>query len=221
MSAGFSATSALVAIGIGEETAADIVAVGSAVGEIASIGGVGEEAYSLASAAGPAVQGYSQAQTAQYQSEIAQQNQQLALLNAQEAQAQGQSDIQQKQQQTSAQIGGIKAAEAGSGIDVNSGSSLDVQSSAAALGELSALNIGYNAQTKANSYIGQANVDTAQSQLYQSQIPLDIAGGLLNPNSSLIGTVGSTANNLFGSSSNNASIYGGASDTGAGTGGLY
>ena len=201
MSAGFSATTVFSAV--------------------AAAAAASTAAYSIASSGGSAVQGYSEAQTASYQSEIAQQNQQLALLNAQEAQAQGQSDIQQKQQQTSAQIGGIKAAEAGSGIDVNTGSALDVQSSAAALGELSALNIGYNAQTKANSYIGQANVDTAQSQLYQSQIPLDIAGGLLNPNSSLIGTVGSTANNLFGSSSNNASIYGGASDTGAGTGGLY
>lgn len=141
-----------------------------------------------------------QSQAAAYQAQVAQNNAIIAQQNATHALEAGQSNSEQKSLQGAAEIGAIKAAQAGAGVDVNSGSALDVQSSQRDLNKLATLNTenqaqlaayGYRAQ--ATSYQAQSGLDTLESQDAADSSYFKLAGGLLGGASSLGGAFGSTS----------------------------
>lgn len=108
---------------------------------------------------------HAQQQSANYQAAVARNNQITANAEATYATSAGESQQQSQAMTTRALIGNEKAAQASSGLDVNSGSSVNVRSSAAELGTLSGLNIKSNAALKAAEYRAQAGSFGSQSTL--------------------------------------------------------
>lgn len=131
-------------------------------------------------------QGREQAESAKYNSEVQANNATIATQNANLAGAEGAANAAIEQQKTRAQVGGIKAAQAANGVDVNTGSNVDVRSSAAELGELNAITIRSNAAKTAYGYQTQSVSDTAQSQLDQSQSKYAAEAGYVNAGSTLL-----------------------------------
>jgi hypothetical protein len=124
---------------------------------------------------------------ATYQAQVAQQNQTLAQQNANLANAAGESQVEQAGLKTKATVGAIKADQAASNIDVNSGSALDVRSSASELGELNALTIrsqaaqtAYGYETQGLSFQGQQGLETATAAAAPATGELQAAGSLLS-----------------------------------------
>lgn len=140
-----------------------------------------------------------QASEAKYQSRVADNNAIIAQQNASWAAQAGNAQAEQKQLQTRAKVGGIVAAEAASGLDVNSGTALDVRSSASELGELDAINIRSNAARTAYGYNVQSTSDQNQSQLDNFAASSDITSGEIKAGSSAIGAFGSSYNSFANS----------------------
>lgn len=97
-------------------------------------------------------QAEAQANAMRYQAQVAQNNQKIGQQLADRATAAGESQVQAQRLKTAAAIGGIKAHQSASGLDINSGSAVDVQSTAAEMGELDALTIRNNAAMQAYNY---------------------------------------------------------------------
>lgn len=126
-------------------------------------------------------QAKAQESAANYNAQVAANNQIIAQQNAKQALQAGEAQEQQQRMKTAALIGSQRAAQAANGIQIDSGSALDVQSSAAELGELDALTIrsnasktAYNYEAQAANYGSQAALDKAQAG-WASQAG-DIAG---------------------------------------------
>lgn len=136
--------------------------------------------------AGQIKQGDAASQAAAYNAQVAANNAKLATKNASIIAEEGEQQTAQAQQQTKAKVGAILANQGASGVDVNSGSAVDVRSSAAELGELSAINIRSNAVRQAYGQQVQAAGDTGQSQLDKSESGSDAVGGFLKGGSTLL-----------------------------------
>lgn len=141
---------------------------------------------------GQVEQGQAQANMANYQSAVAANNAVIANQNAAYASAAGEQQAQLTALKGASTVGGVKAAQAARGIDVNSGSAVGVQTGAREAEKLDTEQVLQNAELTAYGFRTQATTDTAQSQLYQleaKQAPMgaDIgaAGGLLGNASSL------------------------------------
>lgn len=122
-----------------------------------------------------------------YQSQILQQNAQLAEQKAQFATEEGGAEAERKELATKANVGQIKAAQGASNIDVNSGSSVKVQRSAAELGALDAVTLRSNAARAAYGYQVQALSDTEQAGLEATSAANAKTAGNIQAISSLIG----------------------------------
>jgi hypothetical protein len=153
-----------------------------------------------ATAASAAVGGYSAiasseaaASNANYQAQVARNNQMIADQNAVFATEQGQQQSLAKQQQTAQQISGERAATAASGIDPNTGSSVRIQGSTAALGALDAQTITNNAARTAWGYKNQGMDFGAEAGLLQQQSSQASAAGALGAFSSIIGGASSVS----------------------------
>lgn len=131
-------------------------------------------------------QGQAAAASAKYNSQVQANNAQIAQNNAALAGEQGAANAGIEQQKTRAAVGGIKAAQAANGIDVNSGSAVDVRSSAAELGELNAITIRSNAAKTAYGYQTQQSSDMAQSQLDRQEAKFDVQAGYMNAGTTLL-----------------------------------
>lgn len=139
-----------------------------------------------ASALGSVASGRQQAASAKYNSQVATNNAAIVQQNATFAGEEGAANAAIEQQKTRATVGGIKAAQAANGIDVNSGSDVDVRSSAAELGELNAINIRSNAARSAYGQQTQASSDTAQAQLDKQEAGYDSEAGYLKAGTTLL-----------------------------------
>lgn len=148
----------------------------------------------LVGAAGAVGQGKASAESAKYNAAISANNAKLAQQNATLAGQEGAANTEIEQQKTRAGLGEIKAAQAASGVDVNSGSSVDVRSSAAELGELNAITVRSNAVRQAYGYQTQAAGDTAQSQLDKQQSGYDSEAGDIGAGSTLLTQSGAALN---------------------------
>lgn len=135
--------------------------------------------------AGSVMQGMAASQTANYQAQVAANNARIAQQNANVALEQGTVQEETQREKTGSEIGYIRAQQAASGVQSNSGSALDVRSSAAEMGELNAETLRYNAQLNARNSILQAQSDQAQSQLYSSQAGWDTVNSILGGASSV------------------------------------
>ncbi len=139
----------------------------------------------LASVGGFAMQGYAQSQAANYNAQVARNNQIVANQNAQITLQQGQTQEEAKRIQTGEMGAAIVANEAASGVNPNEGSALNVRSSAAETGELDALTIRYNSNLQARNLQYQGAQYGAQAQLYSSQAGFDVANSILGGASSV------------------------------------
>lgn len=149
------------------------------------------------SAYGAIEQGKANSAAASYQAQVAQNNQTIANQNAQFALQQGQQEEAAKRQQTAQTISEQRAITAASGIDPNSGSSKRIQGDTAALGELDAQTIRNNAARTAWGYQNQGMNFGAQASLLQSQSANASAAGELGAFSSIVGGAASVANKWY------------------------
>lgn len=148
-----------------------------------------------AGAYGSYMQGQATAGAAKYNAAISKEQ---AALSEQKATMAGQAGEQQaamQEQKTRATVGAIKAAQAGSGLEVDVGSAPDVRASAAELGQLDALTIRSNAAKEAYGYRTQAVSEKAQSALDEFEAKSASEAGTIGAASTFLGGLGSAATN--------------------------
>lgn len=146
------------------------------------------------SAYGAIETGMQNQQLANYRAQVASNNSIIANQNATYATDAGNAKAQQQEMATRQLLGQQEAAQASSGLDVNSGSAVDVRKSTAALGTISAINIRDNAAREAYGFKQQGQDYTAESQLDKYQGKNAMTAGVLNAVGSLVGGAGK----LFG-----------------------
>ena len=144
------------------------------------------------SAAGQIEQGQATANAANYSAEVAANNAKIANQNAEYAINAGQVKAADSSMKGAAVLGKIRAAQAASGIDVNTGSAADVQQSQAETSKLDTETVinnadlrAYGYRSEATGFKAQSGLDTAQAE--QAPIGADIgaAGSSLSNASSL------------------------------------
>ncbi|HEY4171341.1 MAG TPA: hypothetical protein VGM96_31405 [Reyranella sp.] len=145
-------------------------------------------------------QASAQAGMANYQAQVARNNQMVAEWNARRALQQGQVDEQNQRLKSASLLGSQRAALASQGGDVNSGSPLDIQADTARAGEYDAQTIRNNAALKAYGYRVQAantgaeaNLDDFKAGNAMASLPYGIGSSLLGGAKSLAGTFSSPA----------------------------
>jgi hypothetical protein len=143
------------------------------------------------SAAGALFGGISGAQASRYQASVAKNNAIIAEQNASYSMEAGEAQAERTSLKGAAQSGQIKAAQAASGVDVNSGSAENVQISQKEVNQLDTDTTLNNAQLQAYGYRTQAANDEAQAALDKSQANNDLIGGGLNAAGSLLGNASS------------------------------
>lgn len=164
---------------------------GAAGGTAATLGTVASLAGTAFSVLGALGQGQAQAAAAKSNAVVARQH-------AQEAAREGEIKAEADSQKTRAQAAGILANQGASGVDVNSKSSVDVRSSAAELGELSAINIRANAAREAYGYQTEANN-------FSSEAKNDRMASYIGAGSTLLGGLGNASTN-YATYQQNASL---------------
>lgn len=144
------------------------------------------------SIAGQGQQAAASAAQANYQAQLARNNQMIAEWNARRALQQGRVAEQQQRFKTAQVIGAQRAALASQGGDINSGSPLDIVGDSARAGEFDARTIRNNAAMQAYGFRVQAANAGAQSELYRQSaantmdaLPFGIGSSLLGGASSL------------------------------------
>ena len=144
------------------------------------------------SAYGTAEAGKAQANAANYNAQVARNDATIATQNADYVVAAGQEATANQSRKNAAVSGKVKATQAASGVDVNTGSSKDVQVSERETGQLDSETVLNNAELKAYGYRSQATGFEATAGLEsqeaeQAPIGADLsaAGGLLGSASSL------------------------------------
>ena len=121
------------------------------------------------SAAGAYGQGQATAAAANYQAQVSRNNAMIARENAALTEASGAAKEATQGMKTASTVGGIKATQGASGIDVNTGSAATVRQAAGKLGALDALTIRSNTAREAYGYEVAATSDTAQAGLLEME----------------------------------------------------
>lgn len=144
------------------------------------------------SAVGTIAQGQATANAAHYSAQVAQNNAKIAEQNAEYSTNAGQAHAAASSLKSAATGGRIRATQAASGVDVNTGSAVDVQESQRELGKLDTETVLNNAELQAYGYRTQAANFKSQAELDElkaDQAPIGAAlgagGGLLSDASSL------------------------------------
>lgn len=140
-----------------------------------------------ASISGQMQQAEAQANALKYQAQVAENNRKIGEQLADRATAAGESQVQAQRLKTAAAIGGIKAHQGASGLDINSGSAVDVQSTAAEMGELDALTIRNNAAMASYNYKLQGAGYGQAAALNQAAASNALTAGNLSAFSSFAG----------------------------------
>lgn len=133
-------------------------------------------------------------QQANYQAQIALNDQKISEQNARYAEAATAAQVEQNSLKTRSLVGEAAAASASSGLDVNSGSPLAVRSSIAALGELSGLTIRNSGARQAYGYRVQGENYGATAGLYEKSAADSSAAGDLATAGTLLGGLTSAGN---------------------------
>lgn len=150
---------------------------------------------SLGQAYGAYEQGKAGKASEKYNAAVSQQDANVAKQNEAIAGQAGEEQAAMVQQRTRATVGAIRANQAASGVDVNSGSDVDVRSSASELGELDALTVRSNATREAYGYGVQAENFEAQGTLDQFEGENDLKASEIGAGSTFLSGLGSAANN--------------------------
>jgi|SRR5580765_627323 len=153
--------------------------------------------------------GFSEASQANAQSQIARNNAQIAGQNAAYAGQVGEIKAESQGLKTRGEVGQIKANQAASGVDVNSGSAVDVRRSASQIGMQDAMTIKSNAARQAYGYQLEQQQNTTQSKLYRSQAKAAPWKGLISGAGSLLSGATSYSREFgFGGSSGGSASWG-------------
>lgn len=116
-------------------------------------------------AQGALVQGQAQADASSYQAQVARNNAQTAENNAQYVLRAGETDVTNQNLKGRSRLGNVKAEQAASGVDVNTGSAVKVRSGEAAAVRQDVLTTKSNAEQKAYGYRTTATSEEAQAGL--------------------------------------------------------
>jgi hypothetical protein len=138
------------------------------------------------SAIGAISSGNAAAAQANYQSQVAKNNQTIANQNAAYATEAGTVAATDKAMAERAQQGATTAALAASGFDVNSGSAADVRTSQREVGDLNVERVRQQAALTAYGYRTQATGFGATAQLEQASAGFDTTAGYLKAGGSLL-----------------------------------
>lgn len=114
-------------------------------------------------------QGNAQREAAQYRAQVARNNAAAAEGNAQYVLQAGRVEGYNQGMKNRAHLASVKAAQAASGVNVNTGSAVDVRATEAATGRFEQENIEHNAALKAYGYRRQAQEDRSQAGLYERE----------------------------------------------------
>lgn len=131
-------------------------------------------------------QGMAASKAAAYNAKVQENNAKIATQNAEFAGAEGNANVGAQGLKNRSQVSAIEAAQAGNGINVNTGSAVDVRASQAELGALDALNIRANAARSAYGYQTQSTAHMAQSQLDTATSKSARTGAILGAGASLL-----------------------------------
>ena len=185
---------AFTAMGMSAASAATAAAATSAAIGIAGVGLSAYGMYQNAQAQNAASQ--NAAAQAQYQSQVAKQNADMANAAAREDRYQGYLNSEAQKRKTAQVIGEQRAAEGASGAVVDNGSFMDVTLDTAERGTLDALALQHQGdiqawkdEIQATNYTNQAALQSASAAAYGSQYhdPLMAAGGSLLQGAGQIG----------------------------------
>lgn len=142
---------------------------------------------SIFSAVGDVLGGFSTAGQLNAKAQIARNNAIIARQNASGALGAGEVRAEMQGLKNRAQLGAIKAGQAVSGVDVNTGSAADVQQSAAMLGAHDMMMIRSNAARQAYGYELEATGQEQQGKLYRKGAKIAPWEGAFNAVGSLLG----------------------------------
>lgn len=171
-------------------------AVTSILGPIGSILGMGLGIF------GAYQDGRQQQAMANYQAQVARNNQQIAEQNAKDAIEAGQANEQRQRLKTAQTIGAMRASAGGSGFDIASDSFLDDFGAAAMTGEIDALNIRNDAQRQANNYWRQAADYGSQAGMHKASGKNAMSNAFMNMGGTLLsGAGGLVDSSWYGSGS--------------------
>lgn len=132
----------------------------------------------------------------QYQKTVFDANARMADLQGKDAIQRGQIAEQRQRLATRQEIGSTRAALAGQGVDVGTGSAADVQASEAAIGEIDALTIKNNAALENWGYKVEALNASQQGRLAAFSGDQAAAGYRAESVSTLLTGVGNTASRM-------------------------
>lgn len=156
-------------------TAAAVGGTAAAAGSAASLSSVLGTVGAVASGVGTIYSGL-------YSAQVAKNNAKVAEQNADYARKAGQQQAEEESMKGAQKVGAVKAAQAASGVDVNSGSALDTQIGQREVDKLDTETILNNAELQAYGY-------TTQAQNFKAQASQDAIGGVIGG----IGTLASKA----------------------------
>lgn len=150
--------------------------------------------------AGTAVSAVGSLQSGFYSAQVAENNAKIATQNAGYARESGQQQAAVTSMKGAAKVAHVKASQAASGIDVNTGSAVDVQAGEREVAKLDADTVLNNAELQAYGYTTQATSFKAQAEQDKTAAIIGATGDLLSGASSLdmkwgtpTGTVGNAA----------------------------
>jgi hypothetical protein len=176
---------------------------GAALAPVAAIAGLGG---GLLSGLGAYSSMEAQSANAAFQAQVAANNAQIAKQNFGLQIQSGEEAVSNDEMKLRTQLGTIKAGQAASGVDVNSGSFVSARTGAAETGTLDALTMRSNNARQAYGYEVQATSDTAESELLTAQsqqaaaaAPLAGIGSLLSSTSTVGGNFAKYLNTIPGS----------------------
>lgn len=132
-------------------------------------------------------------EAANYRAQVARNNAKIAEGNADYVLQAGRVETYQQGMKGRAHLGSVKAAQAASGVDVNTGSAVDVRASEAATNRLDQLTTEHNAQLKAYGYRTQAAQDEAEAGLEERGGSFAAAAGRREAAGTVLGAASSLA----------------------------
>ncbi len=131
-------------------------------------------------------QAAAQKDAANYQAQVARNNQVIAEQNATYARQAGAAEVEAQGMKTRAVVGQEEAAQGASGIDLTTGSPQEVRRSTSQLGQLDAATLQANAELRARGAEVQASNFGASAALYSQQAKNASSAGTISGFSSLL-----------------------------------
>lgn len=157
----------------------------------ASMAGTGIQG--LLGAFGANMKGEADASAYQYQAGVARINEGIAKSNADYERHVGEVQAQQSGMKTAQDIGGTKAAQSGSGVDVDKGSAAAVRDTQLEVGQYDQAMIRSNAARKAYGFEVEATSEEAKARMADAAASNAKTGGMLGALTSLISAGGSVS----------------------------